>query len=93
MKIASSKLNPIKCSFSIKSKRRDLFYKWNDSYAFYKSQLTNDEDVILIKDVEKLDMWYFLRLQVHLNDHTKKSFFCSALNEKRKKFGLNKTHY
>lgn len=59
LKIASSKLNPIKCSFSTKSKTRDLFYKWNDSYAFYKSQLTKTEDVILIKDVEKLDMWYF----------------------------------
>lgn len=36
---------------------------------FINRKLTKTEDVILIKDVEKLDMWYFLRLQVHLNDH------------------------
>lgn len=34
---------------------------------FINRKLTKTEDVI--KDVGKLDMWYFLRLQVHLNDH------------------------
>lgn len=36
---------------------------------FINRKLTKTEYVILIKDVGKLDMWYFLRLQVHLNDH------------------------
>lgn len=36
---------------------------------FINRKLTKTEDVILIKDVGKLDMCYFLRLQVHLSDH------------------------
>lgn len=62
----SKSKNLTQLSVRFQQKTKGEIYSTNGMIPmlFINPKLTKTEDVILIKDVGKLDMWYFLRLQV-----------------------------